>query len=52
MEPRGRNGFQKRGTMTMYCDFADVPVYYEVRGEGRPILIIHGFSVDHRLMEG
>jgi pimeloyl-ACP methyl ester carboxylesterase len=30
----------------------DVPIYYEVWGTGRPILMIHGWSPDHRLMKG
>ncbi|OGU57055.1 MAG: 2-hydroxy-6-oxo-6-phenylhexa-2,4-dienoate hydrolase [Ignavibacteria bacterium RBG_13_36_8] len=29
-----------------------ITVYYEVFGHGQPILMIHGYSVDHRLMEG
>jgi len=30
----------------------DIPIYYEVHGSGRPILMIHGWSPDHRLMKG
>jgi len=30
----------------------DVTIYYEVHGSGRPILMIHGWSPDHRLMKG
>lgn len=30
----------------------DVPIYYEIHGSGMPILMIHGWSVDHRLMKG
>lgn len=30
----------------------DVTIYYEVHGCGRPILMIHGWSPDHRLMKG
>jgi pimeloyl-ACP methyl ester carboxylesterase len=36
----------------MICRIGDIPVYYEVFGTGRPILMIHGFSPDHRLMSG
>ncbi|NGQ96627.1 alpha/beta hydrolase [Brevibacillus sp. SYP-B805] len=36
----------------MYCHLEQVSVHYEVRGEGRPILLIHGFGPDHRLMMG
>ena len=28
----------------------DIPIYYEVHGSGKPILMIHGWSPDHRLM--
>jgi pimeloyl-ACP methyl ester carboxylesterase len=30
----------------------DVPIYYEIHGSGTPIVMIHGWSVDHRLMKG
>nr|WP_236022917.1 alpha/beta hydrolase [Dictyobacter formicarum] len=30
----------------------DVPVYYEVYGEGFPVILIHGYTPDHRLMTG
>lgn len=30
----------------------DIPVYYEEHGEGKPVLNIHGWPVDHRLMSG
>lgn len=30
----------------------DTDIYYEIRGRGMPVLIIHGWSVDHRLMSG
>jgi len=30
----------------------DVTIYYEVYGSGTPILMIHGWSPDHRLMKG
>jgi pimeloyl-ACP methyl ester carboxylesterase len=30
----------------------DIPVYCEVAGEGTPLLAIHGWSPDHRLMRG
>lgn len=36
----------------MVVDIQGVPVYYEVVGEGRPVLCIHGYWVDHRLMTG
>jgi pimeloyl-ACP methyl ester carboxylesterase len=30
----------------------DVPVYYEAYGSGVPIILIHGYTPDHRLMKG
>ncbi len=30
----------------------DIPVYFEILGCGKPILMIHGWSPDHRLMKG
>lgn len=36
----------------MKCLVGELPVYYEIRGTGRPILMIHGFGPDHRLMLG
>jgi pimeloyl-ACP methyl ester carboxylesterase len=30
----------------------DVTIYYEIHGSGIPILMIHGWSPDHRLMKG
>jgi pimeloyl-ACP methyl ester carboxylesterase len=29
----------------------DVPVHYEVHGDGRPVLVLHGAGVDHREAE-
>ena len=36
----------------MECDLENIKIYYEVYGEGYPILMIHGFAPDHRLMKG
>lgn len=36
----------------MICLVRDIPVYYEQYGEGKPVLCIHGYNVDHRLMTG
>ncbi len=36
----------------MECNIRDVKIYYESIGEGTPILMIHGWSPDHRLMKG
>jgi pimeloyl-ACP methyl ester carboxylesterase len=34
----------------MECQIKDINVYYELFGEGRPIIMLHGWSVDHRHM--
>ena len=36
----------------MECVVRDVNVYYEVYGAGAPLVMIHGWSPDHRLMKG
>lgn len=35
-----------------YCKVKQAEIYYEDIGEGRPVVMIHGFSPDHRLMKG
>jgi pimeloyl-ACP methyl ester carboxylesterase len=34
----------------MECKLNDITVYYELLGEGRPIIMLHGWSMDHRHM--
>ena len=36
----------------MECTVRDVKIYYEIHGEGTPVLMIHGWGPDHRLMKG
>ncbi|MFL0248792.1 alpha/beta fold hydrolase [Clostridium neuense] len=36
----------------MECKIKNISLNYEVIGEGKPIVMIHGYSVDHRLMNG
>lgn len=36
----------------MECIVKGVKVYYETYGQGTPVLMIHGWSPDHRLMKG
>jgi len=35
-----------------YCKVRQAEIYYKEIGEGKPILLIHGFTPDHRLMSG
>jgi len=36
----------------MICSICEIPIYYEEHGTGKPILCIHGYSLDHRAMAG
>ncbi|MFX0004432.1 MAG: alpha/beta fold hydrolase [Promethearchaeota archaeon] len=36
----------------MQCKLKDLTIYYEEYGKGYPILMIHGYTPDHRLMKG
>ncbi|EFH81606.1 alpha/beta fold hydrolase [Ktedonobacter racemifer] len=36
----------------MECLVHDTPIYYEEYGQGTPVILIHGFTPDHRLMTG
>ncbi|MCL2703052.1 MAG: alpha/beta hydrolase [Defluviitaleaceae bacterium] len=36
----------------MICLIRDIPVHYVEYGEGRPVICVHGWPVDHRLMSG
>jgi pimeloyl-ACP methyl ester carboxylesterase len=35
-----------------YCKVSKAELYYEEFGAGKPIIMIHGYSPDHRLMTG
>ncbi|MBJ8053171.1 alpha/beta hydrolase [Bacillus cereus] len=35
----------------MICRIKDAEIYYEIVGEGKPVIIIHGCAPDHRLMK-
>ena len=36
----------------MKCIVRDIPIYYESYGSGLPIILIHGYTPDHRVMKG
>lgn len=36
----------------MFCRLDDISVHYQVLGQGRPLVLIHGFWIDHRSMTG
>ena len=36
----------------MECQLEGISVHYEIYGEGYPLISLHGFSPDHRLMTG
>lgn len=35
-----------------YCKVGQADIFYEDLGEGKPVIMIHGYSPDHRLMSG
>ena len=42
----------RKGKIAMECVIKDLSVHYETYGQGTPILLIHGYHVDSRLMSG
>ncbi len=36
----------------MLCDIGDLHFYYDTIGKGVPVLMIHGFGIDHHVMTG
>ncbi len=36
----------------MICHIKDTQIYYEVIGDGIPVVNIHGYEIDHRAMKG
>lgn len=36
----------------MECKVKNISINYEIIGDGKPIIMLHGYSVDHRLMLG
>jgi pimeloyl-ACP methyl ester carboxylesterase len=43
---------QREGYTMAYCKVDQAEIFYEDLGEGTPIIMIHGYSPDHRLMSG
>jgi len=38
--------------MDMFCEVDGLEIYYETEGEGIPVLMIHGYGIDHSVMTG
>ncbi|VBB05899.1 serine aminopeptidase s33 [Lucifera butyrica] len=36
----------------MECKLKNISLFYEIEGSGQPVLMLHGFYPDHRLMSG
>ena len=36
----------------MECELENIKLYYEVYGKGYPVLMLHGFPIDHQVMKG
>ncbi|HTX43305.1 MAG TPA: alpha/beta hydrolase, partial [Methanocella sp.] len=36
----------------MFCEVGGVNIYYEAIGEGHPVLMLHGYGIDHHVMTG
>jgi pimeloyl-ACP methyl ester carboxylesterase len=36
----------------MWCDLENIRIYYEEYGSGRPIIMLHGYGIDHHIMTG
>lgn len=36
----------------MKCELKHTTIHYEIHGNGKPVLLLHGFSCDHHLMTG
>jgi pimeloyl-ACP methyl ester carboxylesterase len=47
----GKNNF-KLGVIIMECKIKNLSINYEIIGNGKPVVMLHGYYVDHRLMAG
>lgn len=36
----------------MECKLENITIYYEIYGDGYPVLMLHGWPLDHRIMKG
>ena len=36
----------------MICNVKDIPIYYEEYGKGKPVMCIHGYTLDHNMTKG
>ena len=36
----------------MKCQLENITIHYKNKGKGRPLIMIHGFTLDHRMMQG
>ncbi len=36
----------------MKCQLENTTIYYRLKGKGRPLIMLHGFTLDHRMMLG
>lgn len=41
-----------KGEIRMKCKIKNLSINYEIVGSGKPIIMLHGYHVDHRLMIG
>ena len=38
--------------LLMFCKVEGLDIYYEAYGEGTPVLMLHGYGIDHHVMVG
>ncbi|MEG0295152.1 MAG: alpha/beta hydrolase [Clostridium sp.] len=36
----------------MECNIKDITINYKIVGEGKPMVMLHGYSIDHRVLSG
>lgn len=50
--PKNKIQMYLKGDRTMECKIKNITINYEIIGEGKPIIMIHGYYLDHRVMLG